>query len=260
MPEGDRRSVTDRVFRVLDAFGDKDRSLSAAELMRRTGLPKSTAHRIIGDLVERGMLEREAGGFSLGLHLFELGCLVPPHRRLREVALPFMEDLYEATHEVVHLAIPQRSEVLYLVKITGHGGLPLPTRDGARMPMHATGLGKVILAFSSRTAVRQLLGGPLRALTPYTIVVPEVLLRELAEVARTGLAFDREEAMVGAVCVAAPIFMPGSPSLAAVSVTGPSHRFDPVGVASTVRLAAAAITRGLGGVRPVAAVGEGRSR
>jgi DNA-binding IclR family transcriptional regulator len=251
----ERRSLTGRVFRILDAFGEQDRSLSAAELMRRTGLPKSTVHRIIGDLIEFGMLERVAGGFALGLHLFELGCLVPPHRRLRELALPFMEDLYEATHEVVHLAVLQRGEVLYLVKISGHGRLPLPTRDGARMPVHATGLGKAMLAYSPRAMVRQVLGGPLPALTPYTIVVPDLLLKELAEVARTGLAFDHEEAMVGVVCVAAPIFMPGSPFLGAISVTGPSHRFDPGRAASAVRLAAAAITRGLGGVRPPAAGG-----
>lgn len=251
----ERRSVTERVFRILDAFGEKDRSLSAAELMRRTGLPKSTVHRIIADLVEYGMLERVAGGFALGLHLFELGCLVPPHRRLRELALPFMEDLYEATHEVVHLGVLQGGEVLYLVKISGHSRLPLPTRDGARMPVHATGLGKAMLAFSPRAVVRHLLGGPLPALTPYTIVVPDLLLKELAEVARTGLAFDHEEAMAGVVCVAAPIFMPGSPPLAAISVTGPSHRFDPHRMASAVRLAASAITRGLGGARPVVTAG-----
>ncbi len=245
--------MTGRVFRVLDAFGDTDRSLSAAEVVRRTGLPKSTVHRIIGDLVEAGMLERTGAGFCLGVHLFELGCLVPPQRRLREFALPFMEDLYEATHEVVHLGVLHGSDVLYLVKISGHDRVPLPTRDGARMPAHATGLGKAMLALSPRAAVREVLAGPLRALTPYTIVVPGVLLKELAEVARTGLAFDHEEAVVGVVCVAAPIFMPGSPTLAAISVTGPSHRFDPDRVASAVRLAAAAITRGLGGVRPFAA-------
>jgi DNA-binding IclR family transcriptional regulator len=253
-----RRSVTGRVFSILDAFGDTDRNLTAAELVRRTGLPKSTVHRIIGDLVDHGLLERAAGGYALGLHLFELGCLVAPHRRLRELALPFMEDLYEATHEVVHLAISHGSEVLYLVKISGHGRLPLPTRDGARMPLHATALGKAMLAFSPRAAVRQVLGRPLPALTPYTIVVPDVLLRELAEVARTGVAFDREEAMVGAVCVAAPIFMPGPPSLAAISVTGPSRRFDPERVASAVRLVATAITRALGGAPPLPAGGPAR--
>jgi DNA-binding IclR family transcriptional regulator len=249
-PGADRRSVTGRVFRVLDAFGDADRRLTAAELVRRTGLPKSTVHRILADLVDVGMLERAGGGFCLGVHLFELGCLVPPHRRLRELALPFMEDLYEATHEVVHLGILNGSDVLYFVKISGHSRVPLPTRDGARMPAHATALGKAMLAFSPRAVVREVLGASLGALTPYTITVPEVLLRELAEAARTGVAFDHEEAVTGVVCVAAPIFMTICPSVAALSVTGPTHRFDPNQAASAVRLAAAAITRGLGGVRP----------
>jgi DNA-binding IclR family transcriptional regulator len=90
----------------------------------------------------------------------------------------------------------------------------------------------------------------LRALTPYTITVPEILLRQLADVARTGVAFDREESVIGALCVAAPIFMPGQSSVAALSVTGPSHRFDPDTIVSAVPMAAFAITRGLGGVRP----------
>jgi DNA-binding IclR family transcriptional regulator len=245
-----RRSHTNRIFTILDAFADRNGSLKAAEIVRRTGLPKTTVHRIIGDLVNVGVLESVGAEFSLGLHLFELGSLVPPNRRLREAALPFMEDLYEAIHEITHLGILAGSDVLYLVRISGHDPVPVPTRDGARMPAHATALGKALLAVSPQAVVRRALARPLVAFTANTITDPDVLLQQLAEAARSGVAFDYEEAFPGVVCVAAPITMPGRPSRAAISVTGPSHRFDPRHAAAAVRMAGFAISRSLGGVRP----------
>ncbi|MGH9001309.1 MAG: IclR family transcriptional regulator [Acidimicrobiia bacterium] len=243
----DRRSLTGRIFRVLDAFADTGDSLTPAEVVRRTGLPKTTAHRILNDLVHAGALTRTERGLSLGVHLFELGSVVPANRRLREIAVPFMEDLYEASHEVVHLGILDGSDVLYLVKISGHERVPLPTRDGARMPVHATALGKTLLAASPRAVVRRLLDQPLRALTPRTIVAKDVLWAELAEAARTGVAFDHEEAVTGVVCVAAPITVTGFQSHAAISVTGPPDRFDPQHAAAAVRLAGFAISRSVNG-------------
>jgi IclR family transcriptional regulator, acetate operon repressor len=242
---GERRSHTSRIFRVINAFTGPADVVSPAALVKRTGLPKSTVHRILNDLVGVRMLERTGGGVCLGVQAFELGTLVPANRRMREVALPFMEDLYEATHEIVHLGILDGSDVLYLVKLSGHERVPLPTRDGARMPAHATGLGKALLAAAPHAAVRRLLARPLRKMTAHTIVDPQVLLGELAEVARTGVAFDREEAFDGVVCVAAPITLRRFPDLAAISVTGPPGRLDIDHVAAAVRVAAFAISRNL---------------
>lgn len=242
---GDRRSVVARVFQILDAFAEEDSELPAAELVRRTRLPKSTVHRLTNDLVDHGLLVKRPGGVALGRHLFELGCLVPPFRRLRQVALPYMEDLYEATHEIVHLAVLDGGDVLYLVKIAGHNQVPLPTRDGARLPGHATALGKAILAKAPRAVVAEVLGRQLVALTVNTIVRPGVLRQQLTEAARVGVAFDREESFLGVACVAAPVVVPGYVPGAAVSVTGPTSRFDPAAVASAVHSVAQAITRAL---------------
>lgn len=247
-PRGDPRSVLTRTFSILEAFTARDASLSLAELTRRTGFPKSTVYRIASELVDMGMLAREdeSGGYRLGLQLFELGTLVPDQRDLRQVAIPYMEDLYEASKEVVHLGVLAAQDVLYIAKVAGHGQVPLPTRDGGRMPAHCTALGKAMLARSSRSTVVRVMEGGLPAVTRYTITVPKVLVAELAEVARAGVAFDREEAVLGSVCVAAAIIGPGGTARAALSVTGPSHRYDPVLMARAVRVAASAVSRQLG--------------
>src|SRR5260370_31724134 len=89
-------------------------------MTRRTGLPKPRVHRLAGELVALGVLEGERGVYRLGLRMFELGQLVPRQRDLREAALPFMQDLFEAAHETVHLAVLDGTEVLYIEKISGH--------------------------------------------------------------------------------------------------------------------------------------------
>jgi IclR family acetate operon transcriptional repressor len=248
-PSNGRRAVTSRIFQLLDAFREVEGSLTIPELVRRTGLPRSTVHRMVGDLVDLGALERTgSGAVTLGLRLFELGSLVGRHRRLRDAAFPYLEDLHISTGQVVHLGVLDGDDVVYLLRITGHRGMVLPSRDGARMPAHATGLGKAMLAFAESTEVDQIIRR--RApLTQFTLVVPELFKAELAEIRRTGVAFDREEAMPGVTCVAAPIFLSDPRALASLSVTGPAQRFDPTNCAKAVRAAADAITRAVGGRR-----------
>ena len=118
-----------RAFRLLAAYGPADGVLTLAEFARRTGVPKPTVHRLVGDLVDLGVLERADGGYRLGMWMFELGQLVPRQRELREAALPFLQDLYEAAHETAHLAVLQDTQVLYVEKITGHRR----TRTGSRI-------------------------------------------------------------------------------------------------------------------------------
>jgi DNA-binding IclR family transcriptional regulator len=97
-------SVLERAFRILGSYGPADRKLTLAETARRTGLPKPTVHRLAGEMLALGVLERaDRGSYRLGMRMFELGQLVPRQRDLREAALPYMQDLYEATHETTHL-------------------------------------------------------------------------------------------------------------------------------------------------------------
>lgn len=239
-------SVLGKAFAILGAFRHEDRGVTLSELARRTGLAKATVHRLVRELTEHDVIEtNDDGRYVLGLRLFEFARLVPIAADLRETALPFIEDLYEATHETVHLGILDGSEVVYLERIAGHRASPIPTRVGGRMPACCTGLGKVMLAHAPQAAVRKVLESPLVPLTPYSITVPSVLEQELRQIAEDGVAYDREEAQIGLVCVAAPVFGPGDRLLAGLSISGPTARAKVESFAPTVRTAARALSRTL---------------
>ena len=148
MRDAAARSVLERAFRILGAYSPADRELTLAEMTRRTGIPKPTVHRLAGELLALGLLEGERGVYRLGMRMFELGQLVPLQRDLREEALPFMQDLFEATHETVHLAVLDGTEVLYIEKISGHRRVAAGSRIGGRLPAHCTAVGKAIIAVS----------------------------------------------------------------------------------------------------------------
>lgn len=244
------RSVLARAFAILTCFSASDVDLSLAEVAIRTGIPKATVHRLVGQLARCGAVEQTAAGVRLGMKLFELGQLAPRHRDLREAALPHMEDLVQATAHTVHLGVLEGTDVVYLEKLTGRLGPPLPSRIGGRMPAHCTGIGKALLAFSSPAAVNEVAASKLARRTPHTITLPAVLRRELDDIRRSGLAFDREESTPGVLCVACPVFGLSDDVVAAVSISGWSNRLDPGRVASAVRTATLAISRQLGAVHP----------
>jgi IclR family transcriptional regulator, acetate operon repressor len=235
-------SMLARVFAILDTFKTGEPQMSLAELTVRTRIPKPSLYRITRDLVEAGILERCPGGFCLGIKVFELGELVNSPRQLRDAALPYLEELYEITHEVVNLGVLSGTDVLYYAKIAGHKGMVLPTRVGGRWPAHATALGKVMLAFAPQHNLRRVLASGLEQMTPYTITDPRRLLRQLEDVRREGVAYDLEESKLGVVCVAAPVFVDGRLS-AALSVSGPSLRQGPKRWESALRRVSASISR-----------------
>jgi IclR family acetate operon transcriptional repressor len=236
-------SVVRRAFDVLGAFAGRPSRLTLSELVTHTGLPKTTVHRVASELVQLGALERRKGGYSLGPRLFELGQFVPRHRRLRDVALPYMHDLYDLTRATVQLAVLDALEVLYVEIVHGHRRVSIPSSRGGRMPFHCTGLGKAIVAFSPPDVLEQALARRLVRRTPRTITDREVLRLELARISREGVAFDRGEAERRLIGAAAPITRADGMALAAVSVSM-AHRSH-VGlarVAPEVRRAAVAIS------------------
>jgi DNA-binding IclR family transcriptional regulator len=236
------RSVISRSFKVLDAFGPNVDELTLAELARRTEIPKSSLHRLVTQLVGVGALDRSDGSYRLGGRMFELARLVPIHRRLREAALPFLIDLYEATHQVVHLGVREGNDVVYVERIAGHDSGPCPTRVGGRMPLHCTGLGKALLAYSDREIQQKILEGELKPYTPYTTTVPHVLRENLDAIRSAGVAFDREETKLGLVCVGAPILMRGE-AIGALSIAGPTLKTNIDRLAGAVRTAAITLSR-----------------
>jgi DNA-binding IclR family transcriptional regulator len=238
-------SVLARAFTVFAAFGPGRADLTLGEIAETSGLPRSTAHRLIRQLEGLGALERTTRGWRVGVRMFEIGQLVPSQLRLRERALPYMGDLHEATRQTIHLAVLEGDDVVYVEVIAGHDKVRSPSRRGGRVPAHCTAVGKVLLAFTRDPPDPD--SGPLTARTTATITSVAQLRRELAEVRRAGLAFDDEEAARGLCCVAAPV-NDHRGTIAAISIsmaTGGS--LTPRTAAPAVRPAAAALSRDLRG-------------
>lgn len=238
-------AVIDRVSLVLDAFEGPGR-LTLAQIVRRTGLPRSSAHRMLERLVQLRWLRRSGRDYELGMRLVELGSLAVHQDRLHKAAIPMLHELHAATGLVVHLAVLEGPDVVYMEKVGNRLAAAIPTRVGGRQPAHCAAVGKAMLAF---------IGGlnpdtettTLSRRTKYSISTPAQLQTELAKVRSHGVAFDREESLPGFGCVAAPIGDPGE-AVAAVSVCGPMSqmKFDQRLVAP-VRMAAMGIWRAVEG-------------
>jgi DNA-binding IclR family transcriptional regulator len=240
-PAVDRGTVLGKVVTVLFAFRSEDAGVTLSELGRRTGLPKATLHRVVSDLVEVGLLDRDDGRYRLSAQVFQLGMRASVERGLLEVATPFMEDLYERTHETVHLGTADGNGVLYVAKIGGHRQVVAPSRIGGRMPLHCTAIGKALLAYSPPELFARIVDEGLERRTAHTVTAVGLLRRQLDRVRETGVAFEHEESAVGIVCVAAAVLDPYDRPVAAISVTGPVIRFRPDTAAPAVKAAATGI-------------------
>ena len=244
--EGRRgRSVVSKALALLDAFALDDPELSLNELARRTGLPLSTTYRLATELVSWGGLERvSGGGYRVGLRLLEVGARAPRSSGLHEMVVPFMQDLFVATRENVHLAVMDGHEALYIERVTGLRSIPVKARRWGRMPLHATGVGKVLLAYAGNEFTDEVIAEGLARFTPYTIVAPGHLRRNLAEIRRTGVGFAHEEMTVGRLSVAAPVSDADGRVVAALSIVVPTT-VDPQRLAPAVRTAALCASRRL---------------
>lgn len=234
------RSVTLRALSILGAFDVTHRRLNLTEIARRSDLPLATAHRHVRELVDWQALERrDDGTYQIGSRLWHLGLLSPMHAELRELALPHLQDLYAATGATVHLAVREGAEALYVERLGGVRSVPVVSRPGGTLPLHATAVGKVLLAWAPSDVRRSALAR-LRRLTPYTVVQPARLAAQLDEVRRTGSAWTREEMVVGASSIAVGVAAADGVT-AAVGLVMPSTRPNIWTGLPALRAAAAAI-------------------
>lgn len=243
--DADSFGVLDRMTAIFEAFDQDDRGLRISELAARAALPKSTVSRLVSTLVRQGYLERDGPVIHLGLRLFELGQLAEEPRELRALALPAIADLRNGTGETAYLAIRDAHEMVCIAIMRGHPATPPAPRIGGRVPVHATALGKAILAYSEAAEVDVILAHGLAARTPRTIVEPESLLRQLSDIRRDRLAVELEEFAEDISSVASAVFSPRGAPIAAIAVSGRADTFDVDVCASAVRTAAEALTRRL---------------
>jgi DNA-binding IclR family transcriptional regulator len=240
-------SVSRRLLAVLDCFDGEDPWLTLTEVARRSGLPLSTARRLLGELTAWGGLERrDDGRYGIGLRLWEIGSRAPEHRGLRGAAVPRMQDLYEATQENVQLVVLDGTRALVAERIYGGRAVPTESDRGGRLALHATSAGKVLLAYSPDELLAATVDAGLVRYTPHTLVEPGRLAAAVRRVRQTGLAWSHEERVLGTVSVASPVLGPADRLVGAVAVVARvGSRVERL--APAVRAAALGISRSMSG-------------
>jgi DNA-binding IclR family transcriptional regulator len=239
-------SVTGRVASVLGAFGSEQSAMTLSELARRTRLPLTTAHRLVGELTRHGLLERDTDQrYRIGLRLWEIASTASRAVDLREAALPFLQELYATTRENVQMAVLDGVEVVFLERLSGPESVHIVTRPGSRLPVHASGVGLVLLAHAPVEVQDEVLSRPLVRFTRYTVTDARRLRRLLADVRRDGYAISDRQIEPISVSVAAPVRDRARRVVAAVSVVVAAGRVDPRSYVRPVVTAAAAVSRRL---------------
>ncbi|MFD8594319.1 IclR family transcriptional regulator [Kitasatospora sp. NPDC059646] len=240
-----RSTAAGKVLEVLSTFDREHPSQTLSEIAQRTGLALSTTHRVIAELAGWGALERaEDGSWHVGLRLWEIASGCPRTQILRDAALPFMQDLYEATHENVQLAVREGTELVFVERIAGHRSVEVVTMVGARFPIGSTGMGRVLLAHAPREIQQEVLESPLRAWTPYTVTDPKALRAQLDRIRREQLFVSDRQLSERSAAVAAPVRI---------------GRTGPVGAALGIVIAARGASRARGLREPLLRAVQGIS-
>jgi IclR family acetate operon transcriptional repressor len=215
-------------FKILEELA-KGGALGLNDTAVRTGVSKSTVFRILTTLTHLGYVVRDADrNYFVSVRVGELVSETSSVESLRKMALPHMIRLRDQFGETVNLGRLQMDKVVYVEVVPSEFALRLHEKPGATVDIHATALGKSILAFSGQEKVESLLRGrKLQMYTRNTITDFDAMLAELRRVRDRGYAFDRGEESVLASCVGAPILDGRGNALAALSISGPSSRFNP---------------------------------
>jgi DNA-binding IclR family transcriptional regulator len=246
------RSVTSRALAILDAFDSTSPRLTLSEIASRSGTPLTTAHRLLAELADWGaLIRRPDGRYEIGRKLWDLGLLAPVQLELRQVAAPFLQDLHTTIRDTVHLAVREGLHALYVERISGRDSVPIVSQVGSRLPLHATGVGKVLLAAAPQEVVEQAVRSLTRQ-TRHTLVEPGRMQRELAEVRRRRYARTSEEMSPGAASLAVPVQVErrtGPVVVAALGIVVPPHRRDLPRLVPVLEVAARGIGRELARTR-----------
>ena len=227
--ENGRQSVKSlfKMLEVLEAFSSTEPELSVVEIARRTGLPRTTVHRIVDSLRSVGFLEQDASRdrYRLGLKLFELGGSALMNLPLYREAPPFVDTLAKLSGEDVHLCIFDGAQMVFVNRRSQIA--PRPHNTVITMeasPCHSTGVGKAALAFQSDVVIDRVIRAGLPRFTPNTIVEPKRLKAEFAAIRTRGYSIDDCEHEPELRCVGAPIRNSAGRVFAAVSASGPTKR------------------------------------
>ena len=223
-----------KVFSIIETIiAGQDKGVTYSEIVAALNLPKSSVHRILKDLIELGYLSfnPETKKYFGSLRLAALGAEVMSNFQLRDHVRPHLLELHRETDHTTNLGVLDGIMGVFVDKIESKDfGIKLFSEIGKTFPLHCTGLGKTLLAFSSNDTVVKFLESPIEALTDKTITDPEVFKRELALIRDRGFAIDNEEITRGIMCVAAPVFGFNEEMVGAISLTFPAYINDDRGI------------------------------
>ena len=221
--------AVDNALKILEVFLNEERELGISELAQLSGMNVSTTHHIVSTLTSKGYLRQKHhhGPYLLGFKFLEIGNSVKSQLHIGEVARPFLKKLNDLVDESTNLAIVDSNQAVYIEQIESSQTLRIFTKVGKRVPLHCTGVGKLFLAYMKDDQFKAFLGNQeLTPSTPNTITSIDKLKKELSTIREHGYALDKEEKEAGITCIAAPIKNSESALVAAISVSGPSSRFN----------------------------------
>lgn len=220
------RSVS-RAFKILECIAKNNNLAGVTTISNDIQLSKSTVHSLLSTLLQMGYVQQEEkeGKYSLGLKLFELGQVVYYSMDLRTIAMPYLTELSRKHEETIHLGVLSDGEVVYVDKVDSPRSIRTTSKIGKRSPVHCTGLGKMLLSSLPDDEIKKIIASKgLAKYTDQTITDADVLYQHIQEIRKNGFALDNEEIEEGLVCSAAPIKNAFGETIAAISVSGPSHR------------------------------------
>ena len=245
-----------RALTLLERLSAAPGGVNLTDLSQQLGMPAATVHRLLSTFEELDFVEQDAklGLWFVGLKAFTVGNAFLNRRDFVASARPHMHRLVEQCGETVNLGVIDQGEVVFISQVESREVMRMIVRLGSRSPIHASGVGKALLASMSEQQVARIL--QLRGLaryTDHTIDSPAALREELEQVRQQGYALDDEEHAVGLRCVAAPIFDENGQALAAISLSGPKARIVDSRLSelgNAIRQTAVEITQVLGGRMP----------
>jgi DNA-binding IclR family transcriptional regulator len=238
--------VLSRVLDVLESFDPNGQMLTVSQIAQRAGLTTATAHRLVGELLTLGLLERGPNRtVHVGLRLWEVASAAPYAQGLRELAMPALEDLQATVRQHTQLYVREGTETLLIERLSSRNAVPNFAKVGRRLPLHASSGGLVLLAHGGPELEREVLSAPMRRYTSATPTCPEQVQALLATVRERGYIACDGFISEGAMGVAVPVRDGAGEAVAALSVVVPSGGAQPMAYVNALVVTARAIGREL---------------
>ncbi|MEJ2041237.1 MAG: IclR family transcriptional regulator [Desulfosarcinaceae bacterium] len=243
-----------KVFSVIETVvAGQAKGMTYSEILAALDLPKSSVHRILKELTDIGYLNfnPETKKYFGSLRLAGLGAEVMAHFQLRDYIHPHLLELHRETEHTTNMGVLDGTRGIFVDKIESKDfGIKLFSEIGKTFPLHCTGLGKVLLAFSHQDVLSELLQSPLEAITERTITSAGLLRQEMKSIRELGYALDDEEITRGIMCLAAPVYGFDQGLVGAISLTFPTYINNDRGIdpeIDAIRKYSSLISRSLGG-------------